>query len=498
VHVERSTLPLKSNGEIAMDNQIERWGVFEASLEGPEEGNPFVDVQLSARFRFGHRVVDVEGFYDGNGIYRVRFMPDTAGVWRYVTSSNCEELNSVAGEFRCVEPSLGNHGPVYVQNTYHFAYADGMPYIPVGTTCYAWVHQGDRLEEKTLETLRSSPFNKLRMCIFPKHYTYNENEPLCHPFERDEQGGWDFSRFNPEFFRHLERRVGDLLALGIEADLILFHPYDRWGYATMDASTDDTYLRYVVSRLAPYRNVWWSMANEFDLMSGKTMGDWDRFFRTVQECDPYQHLRSVHNCRAFYSHGKPWVTHQSIQHSALERVDEWRSDYQKPVVVDECRYEGDVQQRWGNITAQEMVRRIWEGTVRGGYVGHGETYLHPDDILWWSKGGALHGQSPSRIAFLRSILEEGPEEGLDPVDSLCAGRFPCAGKEGHYYLCYFGVHQPAEMTFDLRAGHGYGIDIIDTWDMTITHKEGRFEGRFQVELPGKPYIAVRIRRGETG
>ena len=65
----------------------------------------------------------------------------------------------------------------------------------------------------------------------------------------------------------------------------------------MPSEVDDRYLRYVVARLAPYRNVWWSMANEFDLMEAKTMQDWDRFFMIVQENDPYQHLRSVHNCR---------------------------------------------------------------------------------------------------------------------------------------------------------------------------------------------------------
>jgi hypothetical protein len=45
------------------------------------------------------------------------------------------------------------------------------------------------------------------------------------------------------FFSHLEHRIADLRALGIEADLILFHPYDRWGYATMPAEADDRYLR---------------------------------------------------------------------------------------------------------------------------------------------------------------------------------------------------------------------------------------------------------------
>ncbi len=71
----------------------------------------------------------------------------------------------------------------------------------VGTTCYAWTHQGDELEEQTLKTLKTAPFNKLRMCVFPKHYGWNENEPVYYPFERTASGEWDFARFNPAYFQ---------------------------------------------------------------------------------------------------------------------------------------------------------------------------------------------------------------------------------------------------------------------------------------------------------
>ena len=172
--------------------QVERWEFLELSLDGPQEGNPFVDVGLSARFSHKHGVVEVAGFYDGDGVYRVRFMPDTLGAWSHTTISNRAELDGVEGQFTCTEPSPGNHGPVRVSNTYHFCYADGSPYFPIGTTCYAWNHQGDVLEEQTLETLRTAPFNKLRMCAFPKHYAYNANEPVYHAFERTESGEWPF------------------------------------------------------------------------------------------------------------------------------------------------------------------------------------------------------------------------------------------------------------------------------------------------------------------
>jgi hypothetical protein len=486
----------------------EQWGVFEPELAGSAEGNPFLEVELTAQFSYKHRTIEVDGFYDGDGVYRIRFMSDTPGSWRYRTRSNRDELSGVEGTFTCTEPTPGNHGPVRVANTYHFAYADGTPYKQIGTTCYAWTHQGDELEERTLATLGSAPFNKLRMCVFPKHFPFNENEPERYPFPClsrgssrwtgswavDVQPGWafDFSRFDPSFFRHFEQRVEQLRNMGVEADLILFHPYDRWGFATMDSATDDRYLRYVVARLAAYRNVWWSMANEYDLMPNKSMADWDRFFRIVQEHDPYGHLRSIHNCFAFYDHSKPWVTHQSIQHGNLELTRVWREQGRKPV-VDECGYEGNIWPSWGNLMAQELVHRFWLGTARGGYVGHGETYEYPEDILWWSKGGILHGESTPRLAFLRGILEDGPAAGLDPISDV-PGMFPYAGQPRAYYLTYFGVHQPAQMVFDVPDGEQYTAEVVDTWAMTVTRLDEPVVRGAPMPLPGKPYQALILRR----
>ncbi len=472
---------------------VERWGLFELKLPGPADRNPFVDVRFSARFSRGHCALEVDGFYDGDGVYRVRVMPDVEGDWHYTTRSNVAELDDVQGGFTCVPPTGRNHGPVGVSRTYHFAYADGTPYRELGTTCYAWAHQGEIMELRTLDTLGAAPFDKLRMCVFPKHYNYNANEPEHYPFEGSASGGWDFARFEPQFWRHLECRVRDLRDLGIEADVILFHPYDRWGFAAMDAESDDRYLRYCLSRLSSYRNVWWSLANEWDLMRTKTEADWDRFFRVVQECDPYQHLRSIHNCHRFYDHAKPWVTHLSIQRSDVEQTRVWRETYRKPAVVDECCYEGNIPERWGDISAQEMVRRFWETTARGGYCGHGETYLDPEDVLWWSKGGTLHGESPSRLEFMRRMLSAAPAEGLEPLDGVIRHDHPCAGKAGEYYLVYFGLHQPARVTLNLPDERRFSVEAVDTWGMTVEPR-GEATGSVTVDLPGRPYFALIARR----
>jgi len=470
---------VKSNSDA-----VECWGIFELELRGTSQGNPFIDVQLSGEFKQGHRVFKPEGFYDGNGIYRIRFMPDKQGVWSYTTKSNRSELDGKEGKFTCVEPSASNHGPVRVYRKWHLSYADGKAYFQVGTTCYAWAHQGNEMEEQTLSTLKDAPFNKMRMCVFPKSYSYNKNEPEFYPFEGKPLKDWDYRRFNPEFFRHFERRVGDLRDLGIEADLILFHPYDRWGYANMDAETDDRYLRYLVARLAAYRNVWWSFANEYDLMKSKTMADWDRFFQIVRKYDPYNHMRGIHNCRGFYDHTKPWVTHASIQSSDLARARQWRDQYQKPIIYDECKYEGNIPQGWGNITAQELVHRFWMGTIAGCYVGHGETYKHPKDILWWSKGGVLHGQSPARITFLKKIMEPAPFADMVPGE-LGGGNYVLS-KEGVLYFIYSTQSEPVEL--DLPGKEAYKVDGIDTWNMTITSFGSASPGKFSFTTPQLNYL----------
>ena len=313
----------------------------------------------------------------------------------------------------------------------------------------------------------------------------------------------------------------DLQRLGIEADIILLHPYDEgaWGLDRMTPTEDDRYLRYVVARLAAFRNVWWSLANEYDFMEHKTEEDWERMGELVSRADPHRHLLSIHNGKRLFNQTRPWLTHASIQNgSAVEdagRAVLYRDVYRKPIVFDEVKYEGNVPKRWGNISAEEMVFRFWQGTVAGTYVGHGETYLSPDDILWWSKGGVLKGKSPARLAFLRKALEDSPPEGIEPIDKWQNPEY--GGKPSEYYLVYLGKQAPTSWEFKLPKppqgkgtppadGMKFTAEVLDTWNMTATPVEGVFtivkktdyfhadkDGR-SIALPGKPYLAIRVKR----
>ncbi len=494
---------------------VSKWDIFELELDGPDSGNPFLDVTFAATLSKGNRTVEVPGFYDGNGTYRLRYMPDDEGEWHWLTRSNAAALDGKTGTFTCTPAKPDAHGPVQVVHKYHFAHADGTPYFPFGTTCYAWTHQPLEMQAETLETLEKSGFNKIRMCVFPKDYPYNVNEPLHDVYQRDADGGIDFDRPNPDAFRHFEKQVRALMDLGIEADIIILHPYDRWGYADMTADQDCRYIAYLTARLAAFRNVWWSLANEYDfLLNTKPMHQWDRYFHVIEENDPHRHLKSIHNGDRTmnFDHRKPWVDHVCIQNAEVKRTNEWRDQYGKPLVNDELQYEGNVWQAWGCISAQELVHRFWTTVMRGGYAGHGETYTHPEDLLWWAKGGKLYGESWKRIAFLRSLIEEDVTKGLTPLTNEWMWDRVSAGEDEKVRYIYFGEHQPSIWAKGLPLEDGdYQLDLIDTWNMTVERLEkvpapkvhptrhGKVvrglkpDAAFGVELPSRPYLALRIR-----
>ena len=403
-----------------------------------------------------------------------------------------------------------------VRNTFHFAYADGTPYFPIGTTCYAWTHQGDELEEQTLATLKAGPFNKMRMCVFPKWYAYNKTEPPLYPFAGTPPNRWDFTRFNPEFFRHLEQRVGQLRDLGIEADLILFHPYDEghWGFDRMPAAADDRYLRYVVARLAAYRNVWWSLANEFDFMKEKTDADWDRFFQIVARGRPVP-APAARSTTARVSTTTTNPLGHARQHPERLGGRGLRPGGPVPRRVpqaDRVR-RGEVRGRHSSSAGATCRPRRWStASGRARSPAPTSATARRTSTRRTSSGGpraaSLRGQSPARIAFLRKVLEDGPPTGIEPIDKWQDER--TAGKSGRVLPGLLRQGEADRVGGRSAAGKTdkpltLTAEVLDTWNMTVKPVPGTFtlkqKGRYRlaadppatIQLPGTPYLAIRLR-----
>ena len=106
---------------------VQKWDTHEVELHStaPYE-NPFTDVEVTATVSCdGGKSYETNGFFDGEGIWRIRFMPDEVGSWSYRTHSSDTALDGAAGTIRCVDPTESYlRGPIKCRDN-HFFHADG-------------------------------------------------------------------------------------------------------------------------------------------------------------------------------------------------------------------------------------------------------------------------------------------------------------------------------------------------------------------------------------
>ncbi len=530
-----------------------QYEMLEMTFNAPAPEKSDVCVNLTAVFSLqgSEDEYRVKGFYAGDGKYKVRFLPLKAGCWFY----RVEGILEAEGALDVKPAAEGSHGPVRAEKT-HLKFDDGSWFFSFGTTIYALAHQSKELTEETFASLAKAPFNKVRMCVFPKHYDYNKNDPEFFPFkvlpgetytyenlppfglDLTKKPIWDVHHPDFRFWDSFEEKLVRLQKMGIQVDLILFHPYDRWSFSTLSQEDNLVYLDYLTRRFAAFPHLWWSLANEYDLCAAKTPEDWLEIEKAVAAGDPYHHLLSNHNCFPLYDFSHEDITHCSCQLRTMSMVPELQNKYGKPVLYDECVYEGNLPQTWGSISAAEMVNRFWKVTASGGYCTHGEVFLDPDEknldeaVLWWAKGGTLKGQSPERIAYLRALTEEigaplnpnlsgfgqlltlPKEEAMKAMAVLPQGlqklleaglsmdavnltrhldaEFDYFGKteDENTFLYYYGTDCHALVEINLPEDKKYQIEIIDAWNMTREKVMDGVSGNLKVKLPGREYMAV--------
>ena len=492
-------------------DEIEQWGQWEMAWHGPLETtgddlmNPFVDVQLHVELssNAAGSTFTVRGFYDGDGQYRARFMPPTTGNWSYVTKSSAADLNGKRGVFTVRAAAGSNHGPIVAApGQTKFAYADGAPFFAVATTVYGMFLNASR----TLATLQTSPFNKVRTLL-------GTNESFYQTLQND-SSLLDPTRFNPRFFHSIESTLGAMREIGVEAELILFmHGWplparqgclggpDVHHYNT---TLDELYIDYVVARLASFRNVWWSMSNEWSQLPcyweapttnpcapGQRDGSdpgcgyggsnspawytpiWDALFQRVATEDPSSPPRqlSIHNNEWLYNYSRPWVTHFSIQHTHNKPKDLWHLYGKKPFMYDEIKYEGRLSSNWGSLSAPQMAQRFWWAAAAGAYGMHGEMLY--DCPYWSDSSGRYCGQSVDKIAWFKNYMLNTT---LHPAFEECEGdddgyvhTLTC----GHDFLLFhfYSGHPNASSAFQyiyLPKNMSNRQDLLQPWEMIST------------------------------
>lgn len=331
-----------------------------------------------------------------------------------------------------------------------------MIFNSLGTTAFGWHLQDEKRRARTLATLASSPFDRVRMAALATRCTLDS----------------------------LEERVAELAGIGVTAELVLLRPDD--GITDVEAAA--RYVAEVVPRLTVHPNVWWSLTDSPGDLPGLSEHDWVRLADLVAEEDPGHHPLSI-----TVEAGSPLLWRRSFTHGSVRAPsprDAWTRtrDHHKPVLMDMCGYEGDADDPWLSLTAEEVVAQAWDGAVRRRCVTHGEAYLDDDGLTWSSAGGTLVGGAVSRLALLRTVLATVPAEAAYRDRDA-----PMLEVPGEFYLEFCGEHRFPQREYDVPAGR-YEVEVIDTWEPTVTPC-GVLEGpTVTVPLPGTVGQAVRLRR----
>ncbi len=297
--------------------EVPRWERHEFMLHGRAlVENPFRDAALVGEFNApSGRAVMVEGFYDGQDTWRLRFVPDEEGEWRYRLRGEAVELHE-EGRLRCTAPRTSGFIRIHPENPYAFAYASGAPFFPMGDTSYGFYSDTSitpELRDAYLRKRRAQRFNFVRMGVVhsPTHW---ESDPAYWPWGGTSQAP-DLDRLNPRYFAGLDAVLTEMMAAGMNAELIVLNFYQP-PFTDPNVWTQERerrWLRYLLARYAGFSNVFlWTISNEYETHPNGAYRldfpddpDWVKATaRFIKEHDPYRHPVTVHPVVSSSTHGR--------------------------------------------------------------------------------------------------------------------------------------------------------------------------------------------------
>jgi len=514
------------------------FSVIEIPLAGPRCGPadaPARDITLRARFRHesGEPAVTVHGFWDGDGkggsrgnVFKVRFCPTRAGRWTLekVESSAGKLAGRREGAVVLADPSdypgFWMPDPASPGRRWYRRSDGSHPYI-VGNTHYTFLSRMDddgRRSATIADDVRANAtcFNKLRFSINPCRYP----DPTVQPYFDDAgrgTGDGDFShRPNPAWFHdRVDAAVAACRRADTIADLILCGPDTREARSVLRARASGgdaaPLLRYVAARYGAYPNVWFCLANEWDIKDPKYTADEMKRFGTVLRAHlPYPTPVSAH------AKGRPWPEelngppawndHAIIQ-KKIRRLGPAADIVARshdlagrlPVIDDELGYEG----QGDRFTRDDILEGHLGAFLGGGYGTTGHKPANKKGHYFWGGFRPDEHTAGPNLAWLRKAIDRHvPFWTMAPVapgESVLRGvpasARAMAAADGA--ACVLGTCEKGrDLAAELPAG-AWRVVRLDAVAMKEKVLAERAEGRFAFDAPASRAVLFSFRRVEA-
>ena len=383
-------LAAQSNASSPAENQaVEKYGLFEVELATSIKYiNPYLDVLLTAQVTGpGGETFAVDGYWQGDSLWKIRIMPTSVGKWTFTTTSNDPQLNGRTGGFDCVASSHPGILVVNPDHPYTFKLSEGEPFFWMGETNWCLMSNAVPFSDSTFQRYiakrQEQKFNGIHFVLgtggLPKGTDNPQNE-----------GGFLWvsqvnQQINPDFFVWMDKRIAYLDSVEIAVGFFL-----TWAqhFTTFTKEEFERFERYLIARYAAYPLLYWVIVGEFD--EAGLIADYNYHGQLIYDRDPYGHLVSNHpghndpqnkgTSRIFADQGWFSFLQQQlpqypivISPAVVNRYIRTDRIYNMPVVNVEYGYEE--QDYYGNIMTPEYVRKYaWAIVTAGGFFSYGHDH----------------------------------------------------------------------------------------------------------------------------
>jgi hypothetical protein len=440
-------------------------GYYELSLETSARiANPFTNMEFKVVFeRPDGSKVPVDGFYDGDGVFKARAYCDTVGRWRWRSSSNIEDLDARNGEFEVKTSSLPGKLRLHPKDPRQFAYDNGQWFLHIGDTGYRYVTQTEPKWKQYIDQAARMGATKIRTWFCQGR----SDVQILFSNGRKE--------LNLEYWQEIDRRLR-----------YAFEKYPHIIFKLIPYGEDTEELRryekgdeaarliakYAQARFSALPNIHWCISNDREIVpGGKLTGrkvlrqTIDRIGRDMAAREPWGTLLTNHQSRfkGYDFVDAPWsdiITLEDLDQVDGRLLKEYYPRRALPMVLDEDRYE-----HWRNPKHDRYFfrRLMWASLLSGGHATYGglRTYEPYDANDSGVQGyfdaiaeGKLEHGADDFIHIHRFFRDSGLTlVGMSPDDAMVGdepGNYKCI-HDNHAYITYLAnPDSPEPGEADLR------------------------------------------------
>ncbi len=411
----------------------------------------------------------VPAFYDGDGsggmdgdVWRVRFSPDSVGLWSYASFSSEPLLGGNTGSFQVIDPSgcgsyvagglpdFGCVGRLEYVGEHYLKLADGPYWLKGGADdpedfLGPGITVGFATKEEAIGFLADNKINSMYIMLQNIDGDGKNVWPWVGSTQAEAKANDE--RFDIGKLAEWEQLFSYIQSRGLVLHFVL---EDDSGWTGFNRSM---YYREMVARFGHHNGLIWNIAEEYQ--ENYSPNEVKSFAQMLRDLDPYDHPVTVHHAGAL-SAWNPFLgdsrfdltSFQTTKTAQNATAESWFQTVESsgrtiPISFDET----------GNLSSsdRDLARRILWSV----YLGGGMFEMHTSPLSQY-RDFAAHFEDLGRA---RAFIEQLPYWQMRPTNNiLVSGNAYVFAKSGETYLVYL----PSGGTVELDLSAGAGIFQV-TW-----------------------------------